>query len=134
MPEQIGICLSPGCLDRYIIKVSNSFVNVVSKTIKIKDKGESEVMRERGRKNRTSANNAGRMEKAVVLMLALIMCISSIVVHSRRKYRQSRQHTLITLERISQRIRSCLQHRMMPNGIKRRNIVAIFLHTDIITA
>ena len=36
MPEQIGICLSPGCLDRYIIKVSNSFVNVVSKTIKNK--------------------------------------------------------------------------------------------------
>ncbi|EEV02185.1 hypothetical protein ROSINTL182_05911 [Roseburia intestinalis L1-82] len=35
-PEQIGICLSPGCLDRYIIKVSISFVNVVSKRIKNK--------------------------------------------------------------------------------------------------
>lgn len=37
-------------------------------------------MRERGRKNRTSATMLAGWKKAVVLMLALIMCISSIVV------------------------------------------------------
>ena len=37
-------------------------------------------MRERGRKNRTSATMLAGWKKAVVLMLALIVCISSIVV------------------------------------------------------
>ena len=37
-------------------------------------------MRERGRKNRTCATMLAGWKKAVVLMLALIMCISSIVV------------------------------------------------------
>ena len=37
-------------------------------------------MRERGRKNRTSATMLAGWKKAVVLTLALIMCISSIVV------------------------------------------------------
>ena len=37
-------------------------------------------MRERGRKNRTSATMLAGWKKAVVLMLAFIMCISSIVV------------------------------------------------------
>ena len=37
-------------------------------------------MRERGRKNRTSATMLAGWKKAVVLMLALIMCISNIVV------------------------------------------------------
>ena len=37
-------------------------------------------MRERGRKNRTSATMLAGWKKAVVLMLALIVCISSVVV------------------------------------------------------
>ena len=37
-------------------------------------------MRERGRKNRTSATMLAGWKKAVVLMLAFIMCISSVVV------------------------------------------------------
>ena len=37
-------------------------------------------MRERGRKNRTSAAMLAGWKKAVVLMLALIVCISSVVV------------------------------------------------------
>ena len=41
-------------------------------------------MRERGRKNRTSATMLAGWKKAVVLMLALIVCISSIVVPAKQ--------------------------------------------------
>mgnify|MGYP001114020213 CR=1 FL=1 len=85
-------------------------------------------MRERGRKNRTSATMLAGWKKAVVLMLALIVCISSIVVP------QPEEESA----KISPKIKSCLQHRMMPNGIKQMKAAVMFPktmeHTIIITA
>ena len=95
-------------------------------------------MRERGRKNRTSATMLAGWKKAVVLMLALIMCISSIVVPQPEEV-SAKQATYIDYFGEDQpKIKSCLQHRMMPNGIKQMKAAVMFPktmeHTIIITA
>ena len=77
-------------------------------------------------------------KKAVVLMLALIVCISSVVVPQPEEVSAKQAAYLDYYAKISPKIKSCLQHRMMPNGIKQMKAAVMFPktmeHTIIITA
>lgn len=66
------------------------------------------------------------MEKAVVLMLALIVCISSIVVPQPEEVSAKQAVYLDYYGKDKPKIKSCLQHRMMPNGIKQMKAAVMF--------